>query len=458
MNKLTTSLFLLLIALSLLGCPPAKNNILLKSGRQSTTLEYLDSDYFEKQLSTAMSQKPPKIEVTVLSPFSTNDIPDRLDAWLTMIGETGGQVKAAPIDSRKNMVVSLLLTLHSVYQKLKKQFKYDSARHYNAQLLYRRNKSGDALIEKIIFRHRKLKPEKPTPAMLGDKHALLIGIENYPNVSPLRGAINDVKLIQGVLRQRFGFRDDNFLILLNEQATHTGVEKAFRTLIEQVKPNDFVYIHYAGHGAQTADLNGDERKGQDETWVSFGSRQPGNEKDNYDILDDEIHTWLAAIYAKTDRVIFISDSCHSATVARDKVPISRCLKRDNRSHPQGRMAYTKLKKYHGIHISATRDKELAAETLGDDGKYYGLFTWHWAKALQQAQVGETWDDVFKRAVTKIVSWHGEAQRPQIQGGRYRREHLMLQCQYDKDCAGRGYRSRTEGNHKGLPLRSRPAQK
>jgi hypothetical protein len=436
MNKLTTPLFLLLIALSLLGCPPAKNDLLLKTGRQSTTLEYLDSDYFEKQLSTAMSQKQPKIEVTVLSPFSTNDIPDRLDAWLTMIGETGGKIKTVPIDSRKNMLVSLLLTLHSVYQKLKKQFRYNPARHYNAQLLYWRNKSGDALIEKIIFTHRNLKPEKFTPVvaaaqvekqpMLGRKHALLIGIENYPNVSPLRGAINDVKLIQGVLRQRFGFRDENFMILLDDQATHTGIEKAFRTLIEQVKPNDFVYIHYAGHGAQTADLNGEERSGQDETWVSFGSRQPGREKDNYDVLDDEIHTWLAAIYAKTDQVIFISDSCHSATVARGKVPVSRCLKQDDRPHPQGRMAYTKLNKYHGIHIGAARYQELAAETLGDDGKHYGLFTWHWAKALQQAQVGETWNDVFKRAVTKIVSWRGEAQRPQIQGGRYRQifgEHL-----------------------------------
>jgi len=160
MKKLTIYLFLLLIALSLLGCPPATNKMRL---RQSTTLEFLDYDYFEEKLSTAMSQGLGKIEVTVLSPFSTNDIPDRLDAWFRVIGETGGQVKTAPIDSSRNIIVSLVLTLHSIYQKLKNQFRYNPAQYYNVLLLYRRNKRGEALIEKIIFTHRKLKRKKSPP-------------------------------------------------------------------------------------------------------------------------------------------------------------------------------------------------------------------------------------------------------------------------------------------------------
>jgi len=279
-------------------------------------------------------------------------------------------------------------------------------------------------------------PQSPQPRQTGEnqspaqtekkpssKHALLIGIENYnhPDITNLGGAINDVKLMQGVLRTRFDFQDEDFTILLDKQATHTGIENAFKTLIKRVQPNDFVYIHYAGHGSQTPDLNGDERNGQDQTWVSFGTRQPGreNEKDNYEVLDDEINAWLAKIYAKTDHVIFVSDSCHSATVARGNAPVSRGLEPDKRSHPLGRMAYTQLDEYQGIHIGATRDKDFAAETAGDDGKYYGLFTWHWAKALQQAQVGETWNEVFKRAYTPVFSIRGEAQRPQLEGERYR---------------------------------------
>ncbi len=191
-------------------------------------------------------------------------------------------------------------------------------------------------------------------------------------------------------------------------------------MAKRVKPGDFVYTHYSGHGSQVPDLNGDERSGYDQTWVSYGSRVEGTTgKDKYDVLDDEINAWLAAIYAKTDQVIFVSDSCHSATVTRGKAPISRGLTRDDRSHPLGKITYTQLDKYQGIHVGAARDDELAAETIGTDGKQYGLFTWNWAKALRQAQVGETWSDVFKRAYTPVVSKYGQAQMPQMEGERNR---------------------------------------
>jgi len=255
------------------------------------------------------------------------------------------------------------------------------------------------------------------------KHALLIGIEkyNHPKISDLGGPRNDIKLIQSVLRTRFDFQEEDFIIRLDKQATHTGIENAFKTLIERVQPDDFVYIHYSGHGSQTADLNGDERNGQDQTWVSYGTRQSGreNEKDNYDVLDDEINAWLAEIYAKTEQVIFVSDSCHSATVARGKVPVIRGLEQDDRFHPLGKMTYTQLKEYHGIHVGAARDKEFAVEIFGNDGKNYGLFTLHWAIALQLAQVGETWNEVFKRVYTLVVDRRGDAQRPQLEGERYR---------------------------------------
>jgi hypothetical protein len=225
------------------------------------------------------------------------------------------------------------------------------------------------------------------------RHALLIGIEkyNHPKIDDLKGSINDVKLIQGVLRDRFKFKNSDFIVLLNQEASHSSIEAAFKKLIQRIKPNDLVYIHYSGHGSQTTDLNGDERSGLDQTWVSYGTRQAGreNEKDNYDVLDDEINAWLAAIYTKTKHVIFVSDSCHSATVSRGNMPVSRGLERDVRSHLLGEINYTKLDELQGIHIGAARNKEYAAETDGDDGKNYGLFTWHWAKALQQAQIGDT---------------------------------------------------------------------
>jgi hypothetical protein len=266
----------------------------------------------------------------------------------------------------------------------------------------------------------------PTSTLADDKHALLIGIQDYSRsgIGSLKGSINDITLMEGVLRERLGLRDQDFIILLDAQATHTGIAKAFTALIEKVKSDDFVYIHYSGYGSQTPDLNGDEpRNGKDQTWVSYGARIHAMSKDinSYDVLDDEINAWLAKIYAKTEQVIFVSDSCHEATVARGAAPTSRAAKKDNRKHPLGKSAQTQIEKYQGIRVSAARDNDSAAETTPrEEDKIYGLFTWYWAKALQQAQAGETWSDVFKRTYTPITNWREQAQTPLLSGERSRK--------------------------------------
>ena len=90
----------------------------------------------------------------------------------------------------------------------------------------------------------------PTSTLAVGKHALLIGIQDYANTpfQSLRGPVNDISLTQGVLRERFGFQDKDFIILLDAKATHTGIETAFATLIKRLKADDFVYIYYSGHG------------------------------------------------------------------------------------------------------------------------------------------------------------------------------------------------------------------
>ena len=71
---------------------------------------------------------------------------------------------------------------------------------------------------------------------------------------------SQVEILENALL-RYG----NIVTLLDSQATHTGIGQAFSQLARRIGPGDFVYIQYAGHGAQTKDLNGDERSGKDQT-------------------------------------------------------------------------------------------------------------------------------------------------------------------------------------------------
>jgi len=259
----------------------------------------------------------------------------------------------------------------------------------------------------------------PTSVIAAGKHALLIGIQDYSKTkfNSLAGPANDLKLTETVLRQRFGFQDNDFIIIKDNMATHTGIIKAFKYLINRVQPNDFVYIFYSGHGSHTKDLNGDERSGNDQTWVSYAARTSLARKiDNYDVLDDEINAWLAALYEKTKQVVFVSDSCHSATVSRSD-ELVRAVKEDKRQHLLGKRRYRRLTKHHGIRVGATRDKDFAIDFPQINGKYYGLFTWYWLQNLQQAQAGETWNDVFKRTYVQVTQRRGIVQQPQMSGNR-----------------------------------------
>lgn len=258
-----------------------------------------------------------------------------------------------------------------------------------------------------------------TFAFAAGKHALLIGISDYGGLDSLAGPKNDLRIVEGMLRERFDFQDGDFMILRDRAATHTGIERAFQTLAERVQPDDFVYIQYSGHGSQMKDLNGDEPSGLDQTWVSYGARMGAGEgKDNYDVLDDEINAWLAALYDKTHYVVFVSDSCHSGTVSRGDA-VNRMMGKDEREHPLGALAYSKPEKYYGIHIGSARNFESAIETRRRDGRSYGVFSWYWVQALQQARAGETWNDVFKRTYAQVTAERGTWQRPQMEGERNR---------------------------------------
>lgn len=253
--------------------------------------------------------------------------------------------------------------------------------------------------------------------MAADKHALLIGIEDYSHTpfNSLKGPINDIAITKEVLTQRFDFEDKDFIILLNKQATHTGIENGFKKLIQRVKPNDFVYIYYSGHGSQTIDLNGDELSGKDQTWVSYGARSSNKQhKDNYDVLDDEIRAWLVKLYAKTHKVVFVSDSCHSGTVTKSNI-VFKTIQFDQRSHILGYKKYPLLPNDIGIRIGAAREYESAIELPMETNKYYGIFTWYWVKNLQQAQANDTWNNIFKRTAAQITSKHHIEQYPQIAG-------------------------------------------
>jgi hypothetical protein len=145
-----------------------------------------------------------------------------------------------------------------------------------------------------------------------------------------------------------------------------------------------------------------------------------------DVLDKEIALWLDPLYKLTRDVVFVSDSCHSASVTRaakaaDQFGV-RSVDGLGSPHPLRATIKRVPAPTTGLRIGAARDFESAVELDPRTGgncigtkTCYGVFTWHWAAALQSSRPGESWGDVFSRASAAITAVPGVLQRPQMEG-------------------------------------------
>ena len=98
----------------------------------------------------------------------------------------------------------------------------------------------------------------------GRRKALLIGINYFHTRNELKGCINDVKNMRRFLKERYGYKDDDMVILTDDQHNPRGIPTmqniitAMQWLVRGAQQNDSLVFHYSGHGGSVPDLDGDE--------------------------------------------------------------------------------------------------------------------------------------------------------------------------------------------------------
>jgi len=164
----------------------------------------------------------------------------------------------------------------------------------------------------------------PISLFAQQKHALLIGISNYPQYdyadaswAPIHGA-NDVQLISPILAKQ-GFVINT---LTNDAATHEAIGNNLKDLGNSVHAGDIVYIHLSGHGQAVEDEDGDEADGWDEAFIPFDAersyRENGYQGEKH-LLDDELNDYFNSIRRKAGEggmVYVVMDACHAGSSYR----------------------------------------------------------------------------------------------------------------------------------------------
>ena len=98
-------------------------------------------------------------------------------------------------------------------------------------------------------------------------------------------------------------------VLLTRKATRKNVLAGVRAAAKTLRRGDLFFLTYSGHGGQIPDVSADEDDKKDETWCLYDA----------ELLDDEVYNELGR-FAAGVRILVLSDSCHSGTVVRARVP------------------------------------------------------------------------------------------------------------------------------------------
>jgi hypothetical protein len=151
----------------------------------------------------------------------------------------------------------------------------------------------------------------------GEVRALVVGIDDYSYVRPLKGAREDALDIAQALRGA-GIADANLTRLIDRQATRQAVVGAMERLVRDARANDLVIITFAGHGAQVPErVKGSKPDGKDEVYVLRDYDPDARRGTPELIIGPEMKHWLAALEAKNADVFFVADTCHGGGLTRN---------------------------------------------------------------------------------------------------------------------------------------------
>jgi len=263
----------------------------------------------------------------------------------------------------------------------------------------------------------------------GNKKALLVGINYIGSSCELGGCINDVRNEKDMLIEKFGFSEDNILMLTEDQDDDSKLPNAqtirdgFAWLLDGAAEGDFLFFAYSGHGSQLPNKDGTEPDGKNEILC------PLDLQDDWyanSISDDYLNDVFFDQLPEGVRCLIMYDCCHSGsmtdlgvtrefgpppaeeleikhrfldppeeimaeiTAAKEAAACSRSIGPGDRD-PGAKMLWT---------ISGCQDHQTSADaTIG--GQRQGAMTWALRESLEEGGQAGSWTYRYENLVNTM---------------------------------------------------------
>ena len=142
---------------SLIGCQS------VPQAQAKPNLMFMDTTKFDNELSTSLVAIKNPVEVDFYSPITPNEIPPRLEKWLSMVDKSGGKINIAspvgePAPKSPALILGLCSGLWNAFKILGTESAAksmeDAIKGRDANIQLARNAQGSLYIQKITFNER----------------------------------------------------------------------------------------------------------------------------------------------------------------------------------------------------------------------------------------------------------------------------------------------------------------
>jgi hypothetical protein len=274
------------------------------------------------------------------------------------------------------------------------------------------------------------------------KRAVLIGINRYrvPGAD-LRGCVNDVKNVQKVLTEYYGFAGKDITVMTDLKATKEAMQAAIQKLVAGARKGDVLLLHYSGHGSNVPDDDGDEAEEREEILCPT----------DLDWKDPFRDDWLRKTFDKLKSGVsltVIMDCCHSGTNTRAVLSRNEPIKQRYLPSPWDLVAVESGRKLRGavkrelrassrakrkksdvVHadirellVTGCRDTQTSADAF-IKGSYNGALTYYLVESIREAKGKLTYRELHKRTLAKLKGEYDQV--PQLEGRREKFDRKFL---------------------------------
>lgn len=126
---------------------------------KKTSLTFMDSKLFDAKLAKELESGNDEVVIEVSGRIPLNNIPDRIDRWLVTSADEGTvETLLSPPRTHTKGVFVLIPMVFSAFGYLKnmrEEKMYETAKHFNTKIYYRKDENGESLIDKIVLIKRK---------------------------------------------------------------------------------------------------------------------------------------------------------------------------------------------------------------------------------------------------------------------------------------------------------------